>query len=242
MFSIIIPTLNEASLLEERLRSLRHCLAKQKGALAAELIVVDGGSSDGTLAIARAHADLAISSERGRARQMNAGAKAAGGNCLLFLHADTLLDREAVLALNDFVRTNSQWGFFSVRLKHDAWYFRVIEWFMNKRSRYTHIATGDQTFCIRRSRFEACGGFANIALMEDVELSTRLRKVAVPWIADSPVICDVRKWQAHGVVRLTLTMWYMRLAYFLGASPERLASIYYGGSNIKRKRKRKPSQ
>ena len=238
MLSIIIPTLNEAPLLTAQLQRLQALFSSAHCSVKAEVIVVDGGSSDSSLAIGQTYANLTLTSARSRALQMNLGAERASGDILLFLHADTQLPADSSLLIEAFAHSAYQWGFFPVRLDHMAWYFRVIEWFMNKRSRCTRIATGDQALCVRREVFVAHKGFAEIPLMEDVELSARLRKASKPWLASSPVRCNVRQWQKHGVVRLTLIMWYLRLAYYFGASPSRLADIYYGRQSIDGENKR----
>jgi rSAM/selenodomain-associated transferase 2 len=162
----------------------------------------------------------------GRGRQMNAGARAARSDVLLFLHADTVLPLDALVRVRDAVGRGAVWGRFDVRLSGARRIFRVIEGFMNWRSALTGIATGDQAMFVRRDVFAALGGFALIALMEDVELSRRLKAVARPVRLRAPVVTSSRRWERNGVVRTVLTMWSLRALYALGVSPRRLARWY----------------
>jgi rSAM/selenodomain-associated transferase 2 len=218
--SIIIPVLNEAAGLVPFLASLSELRAR-----GAELIVVDGGSSDGTAALAAPLADLVVHSKSGRANQMNAGAAQAHGQALLFLHADTFLPADADVliasALND-----SHWGRFDVRFDGTHPLMPVIAAMMNLRSRMTGIATGDQAMFMWRDTFHRVGGFAAIPLMEDIEISKRLMRIGRPGCIRQPVTTSSRRWEKHGVVRTVLLMWRLRLAYFFGADPRTLAIAY----------------
>jgi rSAM/selenodomain-associated transferase 2 len=222
ILSVIIPVLNEAS-------TLRETLPRLQGLRAAghEIIVSDGGSIDGTRELAAAWADQVLCGPAGRARQMNKGAGVAGGQVLLFLHADTRLpdsaDRMIRGALQDHV---TQWGRFDVRLSGPRTAYRVIETLMNLRSRWSGIATGDQAVFVRRRVFETVGGFPDIALMEDVALSRLLRARCPPVCLKQCVITSSRRWESRGIARTIVLMWRLRLAYFLGADPERLARAY----------------
>ncbi|MCL6414432.1 TIGR04283 family arsenosugar biosynthesis glycosyltransferase [Aestuariirhabdus sp. Z084] len=218
--SIIIPVLNEAASIETHLRPLQDFRAAGH-----ELILVDGGSEDGTLALATPWVDKAIISEPGRARQMMAGANLAEGDVLLFLHADTRLPSDAE-ALLQAASHEGSWGRFDVRLSGQHWMFPIIAWFMNHRSRLTGIATGDQAIFVRRSLFLAMGGFANIPLMEDVELCKRLKVHSPPVCIDTPLETSSRRWQSAGVFRTIFLMWKLRLLYFLGVSTQSLARQY----------------
>lgn len=218
--SIIIPALNEAKSLRELLPSL----ALQQGV--AEVIVADGGSGDETPAIVADSAAKVVTTDRGRAHQMNAAAASATGDILLFLHADTLLPANAMTLIESVISDDHPWGRFDLRLTGRHWLLRIIEHMINWRSSVSGIATGDQAIFLRRNIFESLGGYAEIPLMEDVELSRRLRRLARPCCICQPVITSSRRWEHHGMVRTILLMWQIRLAYFLGTSPETLAQRY----------------
>lgn len=194
-----------------------------------EVIVVDGGSGDGTPEVARNAADQVLAAPRGRASQMNAGARAASGEVFLFLHADTLLpagaDRaiEAGLAANG---RNREWGRFDVRIDGASALLPVVAWLMNLRSRITGIATGDQAMFVRREAFARVGGFPPLALMEDIALSAKLKRVSPPLCLREIVTTSGRRWDRHGVLRTILLMGWLRLQFFLGAAPSRLARSY----------------
>lgn len=224
--SIIIPVLNEEHRLAALINYLRVLPSKELQSL--EVIVVDGGSSDASLSIATDLADKVVQSLPGRAIQMNEGAQLARGEVLVFLHADTWPASSLLFQCSQLIDSSSSWCFSKVRLDDDAIVFRVIEWFMNTRSTMSSIATGDQTVCVERSTFDRLKGYANIPLMEDIELSKRLKKVSRPIVFDERVVCSARKWRKNGVIKTVLTMWLLRAGYFFGASPERLRAIYYG--------------
>jgi rSAM/selenodomain-associated transferase 2/rSAM/selenodomain-associated transferase 1 len=222
---IVMPVFNEGSTLALRLRALAPL--RERGA---ELVVVDGGSTDGTWAIAAALADRVVLAPRGRAAQMNAGARGSTAEALLFLHADTQLPAGAELLIARALQTGHVWGRFDVRIdgRHAA--LRLVERLMNLRSRLTGIATGDQALFVRRTVFEALGGFADIALMEDVELSARLRRVGRPACLKTQVVTSGRRWEKHGVWRTIGLMWCLRAAWFLGVGAPVLARWYgYAG-------------
>jgi rSAM/selenodomain-associated transferase 2 len=219
--SVIIPVWREAGAIESTLSGLQALPA-----LGHEIIVVDGGSDDGTAALAEPLCDRVVVSPPGRAIQLNAGAAIARGNSLLFLHADTRLPANAAERLAEFAESTASWGRFDVRLSGQRRLFRVIGWFMNQRSRLTGIATGDQAIFVRRSVFEGLGGFAQIPLMEDVELSSRLKQVSRPFCISDPVITDSRRWQKLGPWRTVFLMWRIRWRYWRGESPESLAKLY----------------
>jgi rSAM/selenodomain-associated transferase 2/rSAM/selenodomain-associated transferase 1 len=219
--SIVMPVLEEGDALAAALRRLR--LLRQRGV---ELVVADGGSQDETWAIARAHADQLVLAQRGRAAQMNAGASCSSGDVLLFLHADTELPPAADALIDAALAHGAHWGRFDVRIDGPEAALRLVERLMNWRSRWTGVATGDQAIFVRRDVFEACGGYADLALMEDVELSKRLRRGSRPACLREPVVTSARRWQRHGVWRTIALMWRLRLEYFLGADPRRLALRY----------------
>jgi rSAM/selenodomain-associated transferase 2 len=225
VISIIIPALNESE-------GIAACLMPLQPLRAAghEIIVVDGGSRDETVALAQPLADKVIRAPRGRASQMNAGARIATGKVLLFLHADTRLPAEADrLIVEGMARSGKGWGRFDVRLSGRQSLLRVVERMMNRRSRLTGISTGDQAVFVRREWFDAIGGFPEIPLMEDVELSRRLKRLGSPLCLRPPVITSSRRWEAKGILRTILLMWRLRLGFFFGENTDRLARRYYGG-------------
>ncbi len=228
--SIIIPVLNEAATLTVTLLALQPLRAAGH-----EIIVVDGGSHDASLSLAEAWADQVIRTERGRARQMNAGATIAHHEVLLFLHADTQLpphaDQLIIEGLQKSTRRPSHlhahiWGRFDVQLSGKYFLLRVIECSMNWRSRLTGIATGDQAIFICRDLFQRVGGFPDIPLMEDITLSRTLKRHGPPLCLQQRVITSSRRWEQRGIVRTLLLMWRLRLAYALGTDPQRLAQLY----------------
>jgi rSAM/selenodomain-associated transferase 2 len=221
--SIILPVLDEAALLDDRLAALE--VYRRRGA---EILVVDGGSRDGTPVIARPAVDRVLESPRGRATQMNAGAAASRGEVLLFLHADTQLPPDADTAIRRaLAEDRAVWGRFDVRIDSTHLLLRVVESLMNRRSRWSGIATGDQAIFVRREAFLAVGGFPELPLMEDIALSKRLKRLARPACLRERVRTSGRRWERHGVLRTILLMWSLRLGYFLGADPRWLA-IRYG--------------
>jgi rSAM/selenodomain-associated transferase 2 len=219
--SIVMPVLDEAADIEASLRALTPLRAR-----GVEVIVADGDSKDGTPALARPLADQVLTSPRGRALQMNAGAAAAHCDVLLFLHADTRLPENADrLVLDSLARTQSTWGRFDVHIDGGG-LLGVVSFMMNARSRLTGIATGDQAMFMTRAAFEAVGGFPAIALMEDVALSARLKRLGLPLCLRACVTTSPRRWRKHGVLRTILLMWRLRLAYYFGADPAKLARSY----------------
>jgi len=219
--SIVLPVLNEAASLPRGLQDLQPW--RQAGH---EVVVVDGGSHDASVALARPLADAVIQAPRGRASQMNAGARRAGGEVLLFLHADTRLPPDAAHSLVAGLRQGACWGRFDVRLSGERAMFRLIERLMNWRSRWSGIATGDQAIFMTRAAFEQVGGFPPIPLMEDIAISKRLKGLGRPLCLRGPALTSSRRWEQNGVWRTVLLMWRLRLAYFLGADPARLARQY----------------
>ena len=188
---------------------------------------MDGGSEDGTVEVARQTADQVITSERGRAQQMNAGAAVAQGDVLLFLHADTALPDDALrLIAIGLASTGRAWGRFDVTIAGADPMLAAVSTAMNLRSRWTGIATGDQAIFVRREAFEAVGGFTEIPLMEDVEISQRLKTLSRPLCVRSRAITSARRWERDGVIRTIVLMWRIRFAYAMGVSPERLARRY----------------
>jgi len=222
--SIVMPVLNEADGIQEALGALAPLRAR-----GVEIVVADGGSSDATVALARPLADVVIAAPRGRGMQMNAGVAACHGDVLLFLHADTRLPPDAdVLIRNGFARSGYTsgrfWGRFDVRIAGAHPLFPMIAAAMNLRSRVTGIATGDQAIFMSRSAFRP--GFPDIALMEDIAMTKRLKRIGRPLCISSAVVTSGRRWEKRGVMKTILLMWWLRLAYFLGVIPARLARSY----------------
>jgi rSAM/selenodomain-associated transferase 2 len=223
--SIVVPALNEAGGIVATLAALAPLRAR-----GVEVVLVDGGSEDATASLAGAWCDRVVTAPRGRAEQMNAGARAARGRLLLFLHADTVLPEEADrLIIRSLDARGYRWGRFDVRIRGASRWLPLVAASMNLRSRLTGIATGDQAMFCTRQAFDAAGGFPGIALMEDIELSARLRRLGAPACLDARVTTSGRRWDRDGAWRTILLMWRLRLAHFLGASPEALARRYRGG-------------
>lgn len=219
--SVIIPARNEA----EALPLLLADLAVLRAA-GAELLLVNGGSQDATCEVASGRVDQLLHSEPGRARQMNLGAAAARGDYLWFVHADTRVSQQAIDALLVVLQLRPVWGRFDVRLSGRGLVLNVIGCMISLRSRITGIATGDQGIFVARSQFEALRGYAEIPLMEDIELCRRLKPLARPRCLRPPLLTSSRRWQQYGVWRTVWLMWCLRLAYYCGTSPEKLARRY----------------
>jgi rSAM/selenodomain-associated transferase 2 len=220
--SIVMPVLNEAAGLSAALQALAPLTAR-----GVQLIVADGGSSDATAALAQAGGATLISAPRGRAVQMNAGAKRASAGVLVFLHADTLLPGDADrLIARALANGQTVWGRFDVRIAGQSPMLRVVAALMNLRSRWSGVATGDQAMFMTRAAFEAVGGFPVQPLMEDIEISRGLRRLSRPACLRAKVQTSGRRWETRGVWRTVLLMWRLRFAYWRGAAPERLAELY----------------
>jgi rSAM/selenodomain-associated transferase 2 len=216
--SVVVPALNEAHGIRAALEALAPLRSRGH-----EVIVVDGGSTDGTAQLAADLCDRVVHSPKGRAIQMNAGARAATGDAFLFLHADTRLpdsaDQMVLESLASF-----HWGRFDVLIDSRHALLKVVACAMNLRSRLTGIATGDQAIFVRR---DAYAGFPEIALMEDVAFCQRMKRLGAPACRREKVLTSARRWEARGVLRTIVLMWRLRLLYFLGARPDDLARIYY---------------
>jgi rSAM/selenodomain-associated transferase 2 len=220
--SVIIPVLDEEAVLAATLAPLQALRGR-----GVEVVVVDGGSRDATRAIAAPLADRLLEAARGRAAQMNAGARASTGEILIFLHADTVLPANAAALASDGVASSGRaWGRFDVTIAGSDPMLAVVAFLMNARSRLTGIATGDQAMFMRRGAFEQCGGFPAIPLMEDVAMSRALKRLSPPLCLREPVRTSGRRWERLGTLRTILLMWRLRLAYFMGADPVTLARRY----------------
>lgn len=222
--SVVIPVLNEAPGIVSALAALQGL---RTGGV--ELVLVDGGSADDTPVLAQPLVDRAISSPPGRGRQLCAGVRESSGAVVVFLHCDTRLpgDHRFLDAVGSLL-SNPGWGFFDVALSGDEWWTRIISWFINRRSRLTGICTGDQVLFVNRELLDLAGGVPDIPLMEDVALAKSLRAVVGrPRNPRLTVTTSSRRWRRDGVVKTVLLMWRLRLSYFLGLSPDKLARRYY---------------
>ena len=218
--AVIIPTLDEA----ERIRASLEALAPLR-AKGHEVIVVDGGSSDSTIERARPLVDQVLSSARGRAMQMNAGARAARAETLVFLHADTRLPALADALIINALRVYA-WGRFDVQIEGAHPLLGLVACAMNLRSRLTGIATGDQAIFVRREVFEHLGGYAEIDLCEDVDFVRRLRRTGRFVCLRSRVTTSARRWRRAGLVRTILRMWLIKTLFLAGVSPAWLKRRY----------------
>ncbi|MFZ3063256.1 MAG: TIGR04283 family arsenosugar biosynthesis glycosyltransferase [Actinomycetota bacterium] len=229
MVSIIIPVLNEEKLIAKTLEHFKMV----KGHF--EVIVVDGGSSDSTMEIAREFAKV-IESPTGRATQMNKGAEIANGDILLFLHADTLLPPEAIDCIQEaFTNCEVVGGRFKISLDNQKAIYRIISGLINLRDRFTKGFTGDQGIFIQKDAFKRLGGFREFSLMEDLDLARRMRRTGPPehqWRAGKlvrlplSVTTSARRWEKHGLIRTILLMWLIRILFLLGISPSWLRPLY----------------
>jgi len=223
--SIVIPVLNEAAAIQHTLRLLRTQRLRHGASI--EVIVVDGGSMDDTVALAMPLADKVLHAAAGRATQMNAGAAAASAEVLLFLHADTILPEQGAALVMDGLRAGRHaWGRFDVRIAGKPAMLRVVAACMNLRSRLSGIATGDQAIFVRREDFCAVGGFPEQPLMEDIELSARLKLRSRPLCLKEKVTTSGRRWESRGVWRTIFLMWSLRLRYWMGTDTASLARAY----------------
>jgi rSAM/selenodomain-associated transferase 2 len=221
--SIVIPVLDE----ERRVAGALFPLQAARVAGEVEIVVVDGGSGDGSVTSARPLADAVIDTPPGRALQMNAGAAVASGDVLVFLHVDTELPSGWRHAIREAVDTGAQWGRFDVEIDGSPRVLGVVAAMMNLRSRLTGIATGDQAIFVTRRAFDAAGRFPEIPLMEDLALSRALKRTAGrPRCLSLKVRTSGRRWEQHGPWRTIALMWWLRASYFLGADPASLAAIY----------------
>lgn len=219
--SVVLPALNEAATIGEALSRM-----PATDVCGLERIVADGGSVDDTASIAAAQGARVVRAPRGRALQMNAGAQVATGDVLLFLHADTELPPDALALIDRAIAAGAQWGRFDVRIEGRHPLLAVVAAMMNLRSRLTGIATGDQAIFCTRALFDALDGYAPIALMEDIDFSSRARARSRPACLRARVITSGRRWERQGVLRTIVLMWRLRLRYFFGADPGDLARDY----------------
>ena len=225
MISVVVPVLDEAETVARSLLPLQPLRGRD-----VEVIVADGGSGDRTRSVARPLCDRLVDAARGRARQMNAGARIASGHVLLFLHADTRLPPGWSRMVRDALGNGRRdWGRFDVKLDGVHPMLRIVERAMSLRSRLSGIATGDQAMFVARDAFRAAGGFPDIPLMEDIALSRTLRARSRPVCLRAAVVTSSRRWERNGIARTIVLMWRLRLQYALGADPRKLARRYRGG-------------
>jgi rSAM/selenodomain-associated transferase 2 len=219
--SVIVPMLNESPRIAATLNAIRRATRE------AEIIVVDGGSSDASVAIARPLCNVLISASRGRAHQMNAGAGRSDGDALVFVHADTIVPRtfaaDIAAALSDPAVVG---GRFDVRLDASALPYRIIGVMISIRSRISRTGTGDQAIFVRRDVFDRLGGFPELELCEDLEFSRRLKRAGRIACLRTCVTTSARRWGRDGVVRTVVRMWMIRAMYLMGVSPARLKRMY----------------
>jgi len=221
LHTIVIPTLNEEA-------DIEACLVRLQGLREEgfEVIVADGGSIDKTAQLIEGLCDQFISTQEGRAAQMNAGARKAKGEFIFFLHVDTQLPEKFPEVISSIKSDRICWGRFDVKLSGTHWSFRIIESMMNLRSRLTGIATGDQVIFVSKKLYQAVDGFPEIALMEDIAMSRSLKNICSPLCLRQKVFTSSRRWEKHGILSTILKMWWLRFSYYIGVDPVRLARQY----------------
>jgi len=221
MFSIIIPTLNEERVLSKNTLFFK----KIKDKLNAEIIVVDGGSDDATIHVAKSFSCKLVKSNPSRSKQQNIGANYAAGDFLIFMHADTIISDEAIkyieMLTKDFI-----WGFFKVSLNLNKTKYKVLSYLINLRSRIFNYATGDQVLIIQKNFFIKNKGFKNIYLMEDIELTNRIKRIKKPTLINEYAFTSARRWEAKGFIKTIIMMRLLRILYYFGTSDKLLLKIY----------------
>lgn len=217
--SVIIPVLNEAKVLEKTLSQLQPELKSH------ELIVVDGGSADASVHIAEKYGKVIIS-ERGRAKQLNAGAAVATGKILIFLHADIWLESGALAAVGTALSSSYVGGGFRQKIDGKCFLYRLIEIAGNMRGKYLKVFYGDSGIFLTRTNFEKIGGFPDVPIMEEMEFSRDLRRLGKTTLLTPHIHISPRRWETRGIIRTTLNNWLITLLYFFGVSPEKLAKLY----------------
>ena len=229
LLSVIVPLYNEGEQVNDLLDHLRELTGLS------EAVLVDASDQAASNTVMdelqrRVDNDPLVTLVRclrpGRGAQMNIGAAHSSGAVLLFLHCDTRLPAHAAEHISRCIAHGRAWGWFDVRLDTRAPTYRLLERMINLRARVARIATGDQALFVTRRVFAQQRGFAEIPLMEDVELSRRLKRVGAPAVMAQPVLTSARRWQKNGVWRTIFLMWKLRLLYWVGVNPERLAAHY----------------
>ncbi len=220
--SIIVPVLNQSRTMIDTMSALKPF--RQRGA---EIIVVDGGSDDDTAVLAHPFADRVVKGPRGRAAQMNEGAKVASGFIFLFLPTDTTLPADAdTQVMIGRARDTSVWGRFDMRLTGRHPLLPIVARLLNRRSRSSGIASCEQAIFVQRETFFRIGGFTDIPVMEDVEISKRLRAISPPICVTSRVTVPAKRFDRDGLWTTLRTMWIMRLRYRMGMKPEEILKRY----------------
>ena len=220
--SIIIPVLNEALFLSTQRDIFKSLISDGH-----EIIIVDGGSEDKSVQIARSVVNETFITKACRGYQLHFGAMKSNNDTLLFLHADSLLPEDAaILILDVLTQSNKHWGRFNISFSSTTPVFSIIAWFMNIRSCLTGIVTGDHAIFVSRDIYFKSGGFADITIMEDIDICKRLKKFSMPICLHDKVITSSRKWEAQGIIRTIFKMWCLRLLYFCGISTNRLEKLY----------------
>jgi len=217
--SIVVPVLNEAEQIRKNLRYF-HVLAS----LGCELLFVDGGSSDGSTELLAENNFTILRALRGRASQMNYGAFSSRGDSILFLHVDTRMPECFALQISELLE--HPWGYYRVALCNSSWFYRIIAFGINLRARLFKVATGDQAIFVSSSLFKSIGGYKDIELMEDIDLSRRLRALCKPYVVAEPVVVSARRWERNGPLKTAVLMWFLQLAFKLGVSPKRIRGWY----------------
>ena len=221
--SFVIPCLNEEKSLLQQQANLKKIIESGH-----EIIVVDGGSHDKSRKIVRDVGCTCISTKTSRGFQLHTGAKKSTNEILIFLHADSILSNDAIQALQNMRPINSKiWGRFNVSFTNNSFAFKIIAWFMNQRSCMTAIVTGDHTLFVCRKLYFESGGYEDIPIMEDIQISKKLKRYSRPICLKDIVTTSSRKWERDGIIKTIFLMWRLRLYYFLGVSTSRLAKMYY---------------
>jgi rSAM/selenodomain-associated transferase 2 len=229
MISVVIPVYKEGKGVVACLRALSELGAMD------QCVVVDASRpdvfkmcrSDTLKALPDMNLTYLKAVSKGRAAQMNQGALNSRGDVLVFLHADTCLPDQALTLIRSKLGSGWHWGRFDVRFDNPRWWYRLISAMMNWRSRLSGIATGDQAMFMTRAAYDLVSGFDEIQLMEDIAMSKKLKTIGKPLCLKESVVTAARRWEQKGVFRTIITMWCLRLAYYLGVSPNRLAAWYY---------------
>lgn len=220
--SFIIPALNEAYYLTRQRKFLRLLIDSGH-----EVMIIDGGSKDNSIKIAESLGCRTYTTKPSRGYQLHFGALKSTNNIIVFLHADTCLPSDATgLIIKSLAQTNSKWGYFNIGFTNRNLIFKVIAWFMNKRTRFTGIVTGDHTLFVERNIYLDSGGFSDIPIMEDIDISKRLNYFSSPTCIASNAITSSRKWETHGIISTILKMWLLRILFFFGISPHKISKMY----------------